>query len=363
MTGAARARRSSGSPSARSGSCSSRGTRCRTRVLALGVACATSRRRTARRRCCRSLLHGTRLARAGRRPRSSSARCSALTTIAAARATALSRRRDRLRLSFVQGFAIGPPAGSSSRSPRIAGAAARAIRDGPRRRARRARRSRCCSRSGSPAAATSRATRSSPAASSRSPRWSRVFTFFPVARILISGAAGQRRRVLARGACAERLFTEKIWGLGCIAGDTRCGVAWNTLVLALLCAAGCTALGLAFALIATRTRLHATRACCACSSVLPIITPPFVIGLGLILLFGRSGLVNQLLEYAFGMAARRAGSTACRACCVAQVFAFTPIAFLVLIGVVEGVSPTHGGSGADAARRTAGACSPTSRCR
>ena len=86
--------------------------------------------------------------------------------------------------------------------------------------------------------------------------------------------------------------------------------------------------------------------------MLPIITPPFVIGLGLILIFGRSGLVNQLLEWAFGIAARRAGSTACRACCVAQVFAFTPIAFLVLIGVVEGVSP-------DAWRKPRRRCAPT----
>jgi iron(III) transport system permease protein len=34
--------------------------------------------------------------------------------------------------------------------------------------------------------------------------------------------------------------------------------------------------------------------------MLPIITPPFVIGLGLILIFGRSGLINQFLEFAFG---------------------------------------------------------------
>jgi iron(III) transport system permease protein len=36
-------------------------------------------------------------------------------------------------------------------------------------------------------------------------------------------------------------------------------------------------------------------------ALLPIITPPFVVGLGLILLFGRAGVVNQFLEYAFGI--------------------------------------------------------------
>ena len=96
--------------------------------------------------------------------------------------------------------------------------------------------------------------------------------------------------------------------------------------------------------------------------MLPIITPPFVIGLGLILLFGRSGLVNQFLEWAFGIEPTR-WIYGLQGVLVAQVFAFTPIAFLVLIGVVEGVSPVAGGSGADAARRPLARRSPTSRCR
>ena len=137
---------------------------------------------------------------------------------------------------------------------------------------------------------------------------------------------------------AQRLFASKIWGLGCLGGGTRCGVAWNTLVLALACAFACTALGLAFALIVTRTSFRFKRLL-RVLSVLPIITPPFVIGLGLILLFGRSGLVNQFLEFAFGIEPTR-WVYGFQGVLVAQVFAFTPIAFLVLIGVVEGVSPT-----------------------
>src|SRR4029453_16589390 len=85
---------------------------------------------------------------------------------------------------------------------------------------------------------------------------------------------------------------------GCIPGSTRCGVAWNTLILAFLCAIACTGLGLAFALIWHRTQFRYKRAL-RTLSVLPIITPPFVIGLGLILIFGRSGLVNHLVEWAF----------------------------------------------------------------
>ncbi len=164
-----------------------------------------------------------------------------------------------------------------------------------------------------------------------------VFTFFPVVRILIS-ALQDNAGAFSLVALPGRLFVEKIWGLGCIVGDTRCGVAWNTLMLAFLCAVGCTALGLAFALIATRTGFRHKRAL-RILTVLPIITPPFVIGLGLILIFGRSGLVNQLLEYLFGWQLGR-WIYGLQGVLVAQVFAFTPIAFLVLIGVVEGVSPS-----------------------
>ncbi len=74
-------------------------------------------------------------------------------------------------------------------------------------------------------------------------------------------------------------------------------------------------------------------------SVLPIITPPFVIGLGLILMFGRAGVVNHWLEWAFGIEPSR-WIYGLPGLLLAQIFSFTPIAFLVLIGVVEGVSPS-----------------------
>lgn len=164
-----------------------------------------------------------------------------------------------------------------------------------------------------------------------------VFTFFPVVTILVQAVEDQAG-AFSLPAFAARFTTEKIWGVACITGATRCGVAWNTLLLALLCAVGCTALGLAFALIATRTRFPYKRAL-RVLSVLPIITPPFVIGLGLILLFGRSGLVNHFLEWAFGIQPTR-WIYGMQGVLVSQIFAFTPIAFLVLIGVVEGVSPS-----------------------
>jgi iron(III) transport system permease protein len=164
-----------------------------------------------------------------------------------------------------------------------------------------------------------------------------VFTFFPVVTILAQ-AVEDNGGAFSLPAFVSRLATAKIWSVACLVGPLRCGVAWNTLLLALGCAFGCTALGLAFALIVTRTRFRWRRALRALS-ILPMITPPFVIGLGLILLFGRSGLVNQFLEWVFGIPPTR-WIYGMLGVLVAQVFAFTPIAFLVLIGVVEGVSPS-----------------------
>ncbi|PYN73361.1 MAG: iron ABC transporter permease [Candidatus Rokuibacteriota bacterium] len=163
-----------------------------------------------------------------------------------------------------------------------------------------------------------------------------LFTFYPIARILTSAALAADGAPSAR-AFAERLFAAKIWRLDCLRGG-GCGVGWNTLALALLTAVSTTALGLAFALVVTRTGFKAKRFL-RILTVLPIITPPFVIGLGLILLFGRSGLINQGLEWSLGVPPSR-WIYGLPGVWLAQTFAFTPVAFLVLIGVVEGVSPS-----------------------
>jgi iron(III) transport system permease protein len=102
--------------------------------------------------------------------------------------------------------------------------------------------------------------------------------------------------------------------------------------------AGSTLLGLAFALIAARTAFR-FKGLLRVMSVLPIITPPFVIGLAVILLFGRAGAVSTLLSDWFDLPPSRwiyglAGVA------LAQLLAFTPIAFLVLVGVVQGISPS-----------------------
>ena len=164
-----------------------------------------------------------------------------------------------------------------------------------------------------------------------------LFVFYPVVTILIS-AFQNNDGDLALGDFAAKFFDSSIWGLDCVTSDLRCGVAWNTLFLAFLVAIGTTALGLAFALIATRTAFR-YKTLLRVLSVLPIITPPFVIGLALILMFGRSGAVTAGLWEWFGIPRSR-WIYGLPGIFIAQLLAFTPIAFLVLIGVVQAISPS-----------------------
>jgi iron(III) transport system permease protein len=164
-----------------------------------------------------------------------------------------------------------------------------------------------------------------------------LFVFYPVLRILTSAVeddAGHASLSVFIG----KLFDPSIWGLDCLTSSLNCGVAWNTLFLALLVAGGTTLLGLAFALIATRTAFR-FKGVLRVLTVLPIITPPFVIGLALILLFGRSGAVSAFLFETFGIPRSR-WIYGLPGILIAQLLAFTPIAFLVLIGIVQGISPS-----------------------
>lgn len=164
-----------------------------------------------------------------------------------------------------------------------------------------------------------------------------VFVFFPIAHILISAfETGDGGYGVAR--FLSRYFSSDIWGISCITGTGACGPAINSVFLAIMTGIGTTLLGLSFALIATRTGFRAKRLL-RTLTVLPIITPPFVIGLALILLFGRAGVVTEWAFQLFGVEQSRwlYGFTGVY---LSQLLSFTPIAFLVMIGVVEGVSPS-----------------------
>jgi iron(III) transport system permease protein len=164
-----------------------------------------------------------------------------------------------------------------------------------------------------------------------------LFIFYPVAVILKSAIVDQAGN-FAPSAFTERFFSGTIWGLGCVTSNTACGVAWNTLILAVLTGLLTTLLGLACALLIQRTGMPG-KGMMRALTILPVITPPFVIGLALILLFGRSGFFTGLMADWFGIPRSR-WIYGLPGVLLAQVLAFTPIAFLVLIGVVQGISPS-----------------------
>ena len=163
-----------------------------------------------------------------------------------------------------------------------------------------------------------------------------LFIIFPVTKVLISAALGPESISLA--AFVDRLTARDLWHLSCLSGGRSCGVVWNSLSLAITTGVLTTLLGLAFALLAHRTGFRARRLVNALA-VLPVITPPFVIGLGIILLFGRSGVATTFFSDLFDIRLGR-WVYGFKGLVLAQVLAFTPIAYLVLAGVVQGVSPS-----------------------
>ncbi len=68
--------------------------------------------------------------------------------------------------------------------------------------------------------------------------------------------------------------------------------------------------------------------------ILPVISPPFVSAISILLLFGFNGLITRQL---FGL--QNFNIYGFKGVLVSQVFTFTPIAYLTLRGVLEGLNP------------------------
>jgi iron(III) transport system permease protein len=69
-----------------------------------------------------------------------------------------------------------------------------------------------------------------------------VFILFPVA-IILTSAFRDEEDTFALAQFADKFFDRSVWGLDCLSSTLRCGVAWNTLILAIAVGFGATALG------------------------------------------------------------------------------------------------------------------------
>ncbi|OBW98946.1 ABC transporter permease [Gallibacterium genomosp. 1] len=99
-----------------------------------------------------------------------------------------------------------------------------------------------------------------------------------------------------------------------------------------------TVFGLAFALYTTRIAKR-TAFIGKIFSILPIVTPPFVVGLGVTLMLGRSGYLTEFLAQHFGFTNTN-WLYGFNGIAIAQILAFTPLAFMILEGSLKSVHPS-----------------------
>ncbi len=165
-----------------------------------------------------------------------------------------------------------------------------------------------------------------------------IFVFYPVSQIFLKVA------VTKDGQFAPFQFFQIVtsFGIG--------RIVLNTLMLAISVGTVTTLFGLIFALYSLRSTSplrHLVRV----FYILPIITPPFVVGMSIILLLGRAGLVNDGLVYLFGAEGlfTPAGSDGIFqrsgyiygfiGIFLAQILSLTPVSYMILIGMLSTINP------------------------
>ncbi|MBV7388273.1 iron ABC transporter permease [Pasteurellaceae bacterium TAE3-ERU1] len=115
-------------------------------------------------------------------------------------------------------------------------------------------------------------------------------------------------------------------------------VITNSLLLSGFVGLMSTVFGLAFALYTTRIAKR-TAFIGKIFSILPIVTPPFVVGLGVTLMLGRSGYVTDFLYTHFGFTNTN-WLYGFNGIAIAQILAFTPLAFMILDGALKSIHPS-----------------------
>lgn len=113
------------------------------------------------------------------------------------------------------------------------------------------------------------------------------------------------------------------------------GALPTSLLVAGIVATASSALGLMLALLGQRGRSNVVRRSLGAIGLLPIITPPFILAFAMIFLFGRRGMVTYDLlgissNFIFGIPG----------VALAQILAFSPIAYLVIRGSVASLDPS-----------------------
>ena len=131
----------------------------------------------------------------------------------------------------------------------------------------------------------------------------------------------------------HHLLASRYWSLGCVTGSGACGSAVNSIALGVAVAGLAGLLGVSLALFVHRSG-RVLRRWVAVVVFLPMITPPFLIGLGLSQIFGQSGIASVLLELTLGIARSRWFFGA-YGVMMAQVLVFFPIVYFLVINALD----------------------------
>ncbi|MBQ2989887.1 MAG: ABC transporter permease subunit, partial [Clostridia bacterium] len=112
---------------------------------------------------------------------------------------------------------------------------------------------------------------------------------------------------------------------------------FNTLRLGMITSFGAVLIGLLFAYVDcyvdVRSRL--TRRMFDVVSTLPVVSPPFVLSLSMILLFGRGGLITRKLLGIYDSDVYGLGGIA-----IVQILTFFPVCYMMLKGLLKNIDPS-----------------------
>lgn len=145
-----------------------------------------------------------------------------------------------------------------------------------------------------------------------------IFSLYPILQVLKVTVVGEEGVDFS---VVSRLLTNSVF----------LHTLWNSIKLGVIAAIFATIIGFIFAFSVTRTTMKGKKFF-HLIALLPIISPPFVIALSVILLFGRNGIISNGL---FGL--ENSNVYGFKSLLMIQTLAFFPIAYLNLKGILESI--------------------------
>ncbi|MBR2765025.1 MAG: iron ABC transporter permease [Blautia sp.] len=111
----------------------------------------------------------------------------------------------------------------------------------------------------------------------------------------------------------------------------------NTLVLGFIVGLASTLIGLLFAYVEVyvKVRTKVLEKLFGVVSMLPVVSPPFVLSLSMIMLFGRSGLITRTLLHIYD-----ADVYGLKGIAIVQTLTFFPVCYLMLKGLLKNIDPS-----------------------